>query len=390
MQVYKTFFRIVKTCLISILITLSIYMVMAAMMGRMGEEDGASGFQTAALDIYVADEDQTPASKALTHYLGSIHNVHSQPESEQSLQDQLYYRTIKYILRIPAGFGQRLASADPNTEHLLSNIKIPGNISGQFLDSQIRMYVQTLRLYISGGSSMQEAIGRTDASLASVPDVQVISFQKGDRGNNSELFLFFRYLPYGFILLLVNTMTKVLVTLNASGVYQRTLCSPLKLLRRNLQMALGGVTLSLALWLIFMAMTFCLYGDGLLTEDGLLCMANSLVFLLVCAALALFVSNFALSQNAITMCSNVLGLGMCFLCGVFVPMSFLPQYVVNIGKFSPAYWYTVNNDLAAGFANAPFDANTFLAGLGIQLLFALALFCASLAAAKLRRQSGGS
>ena len=68
---------------------------------------------------------------------------------------------------------------------------------------------------------------------------------------------------------------------------------------------------------------------------------------------------------------NVIGLGTCFLGGVFVPQEILPDEVLKVAHYIPTYWYIKMNDLIKnmGKANNEFFS-VFGKGIGIQLLFA--------------------
>ena len=58
---------------------------------------------------------------------------------------------------------------------------------------------------------------------------------------------------------------------------------------------------------------------------------------------------------------------MSFLCGIFVPQNLLSDGVLAVGKFLPAYWYIVINDMLA-LSEQTFDLHVYLQGLGIQYL----------------------
>ena len=59
------------------------------------------------------------------------------------------------------------------------------------------------------------------------------------------------------------------------------------------------------------------------------------------------------------MIANILGLGMSFLCGIFVPQAFLGNTVLAIGRFLPAYWYVRITNMFGSYANDVFSASTY-------------------------------
>ena len=51
------------------------------------------------------------------------------------------------------------------------------------------------------------------------------------------------------------------------------------------------------------------------------------------------------NKQAIGGIVNVVALGTSFLCGCFVPMSFMPSYVLKIAHILPTYYFVQNNEL---------------------------------------------
>lgn len=384
MQVSKAFFMIARKRLLTAFIYIAIYTFIILILSSTAEDSMKDNFSSVSLTIFIADEDQTPASRALCGYLDSLHEIADLNNDEEVLADQMYYRTLDYVLTIPAGFEGSLTSG--KKEALLTDVKIPGSTNGYFVDQQISQYVQSLQLYLSGGYSLTEAIAETDKSIADAVSVTTVSFETEDSSSDSRVFYFFQYLPYIFIAILFSGMTPVLVTLNKKSIKNRTTCSALTLTSKNLQLAGSCVVYSLVVWLLFAGLNVLFYGTDCFTANAMLAMLNSLVFLLFAAALALLVSYFAPDDNVISMAANIVGLTMAFLCGIFVPQTMLSPSVLNVGRFLPAYWYICANNMLAGFGNEVFDLSIYRTCILIQLLFTAAIFCITLLVSRKRKQ----
>lgn len=384
MQVSKAFFMIARKRLLTAFIYIAIYTFIILILSSTAEDSMKDNFSSVSLTIFIADEDQTPASRALCGYLDSLHEIADLNNDEEVLADQMYYRTLDYVLTIPAGFEDSLTSG--KKEALLTDVKIPGSTNGYFVDQQISQYVQSLQLYLSGGYSLTEAIAETDKSIADAVSVTTVSFETEDSSSDSRVFYFFQYLPYIFIAILFSGMTPVLVTLNKKSIKNRTTCSALTLTSKNLQLAGSCVVYSLVVWLLFAGLNVLFYGTDCFTANAMLAMLNSLVFLLFAAALALLVSYFAPDDNVISMAANIVGLTMAFLCGIFVPQTMLSPSVLNVGRFLPAYWYIRANNMLASFGNEVFDLSIYRTCILIQLLFTAAIFCITLLVSRKRKQ----
>ena len=85
--------------------------------------------------------------------------------------------------------------------------------------------------------------------------------------------------------------------------------------------------------------------------------------------------------------SNIISLGMSFLCGVFVPMELLGDGVRKINRFLPVYWYeSINTTLGSHSTLTSEVRTTILQGFLIQAAFAAACLCITLAIVKKKAQ----
>ncbi len=384
MQLFKAFMKIARKRLPSSIIYFSVYAIITFAMCATYQNNIDANFQSKALKICIIDEDCSAASQSLTNYLASLHELIPLENNPSVLQDNLYYRYINYVLTIPQGFEKKLEIEE--TSGLLTNVKVPGSTAGLFVDQQIDQYISTLQLYMAGGYSLEEAIAETTKTMEDITSAQSISFEKENSNERKEVFYFYRYLPYIFIVLLFSGLAPIVIVFHKKAIHDRTSCSSLHLTKRNLELSLGCITYSLIVWSGFLLLGVIAYGKGMFTPNALYCLVNSFAFLLISSGLTLFVSVFAPSLNALNAASNIVGLGMSFFCGVFVEQYMLPDVVLKIARFLPAYWYTKANDMLSGLYNEAFDINLYWEAIGIQLLFATAIFAITLAAIKVRKQ----
>ena len=94
------------------------------------------------------------------------------------------------------------------------------------------------------------------------------------------------------------------------------------------------------------------------------------------------------SSTALNGVANLVSLGMCFLCGIFVPIGLLASGVRKIAQFLPAYWYTRANEILGNTQSlTQHMRDELFRAYGMQILFTLAFFCAVLSLAKWRQES---
>ena len=82
-------------------------------------------------------------------------------------------------------------------------VKIPGSATGYFVDLQISQYTKLLTLFLSGGSSMPEAIEKTDPIISNTAGTESIVFQADTDAVRKEVFFHYQYLPYIFIVIFI-------------------------------------------------------------------------------------------------------------------------------------------------------------------------------------------
>lgn len=388
MQLFKAFCKIGKRRITTIGIYFVIYAVITIILSVTAKDNLNANFQSKELSVCVIDEDNSKASKALTSYLGSIHHLVTLENDPEVLQDHLYYRDINYVLTISKGFEEKLLAGEK--EGFVTNVKVPGSSAGYFADQQVTEYIQALQLYLTGGFSIDEAIEKVSASFANAGEVEAVVFEKETAEGRKEVFYFYQYLPYIFILLLFAGLAPIIMIFQEKDMRNRINCSAQKLLSRNLELALGCGAYSIGMWFLFMILGTLVYRGSMFTGNALYAMLNSFVFLLISIAMTLFLSCFDLGvnvMNVVNIVANLFGLGMSFLGGVFVPQNMLSDKVLAFSRFLPTYWYVRANNMLAGFSSESFDMHLYWNAIGIQLLFALTAFALTLVASKLKRQA---
>ena len=95
-------------------------------------------------------------------------------------------------------------------------------------------------------------------------------------------------------------------------------------------------------------------------------------------------SNFIQSTNILSVFANIIGLGLSFISGVFVPQELLSESVLSVAKCFPTYWYVdIVNKIQETSGNLVLHDISM--GLLIQLLYAVALFALSLVTTKYKK-----
>lgn len=389
MQIFKAFFKTARRYMPTVLIYFTIFSALAVLLTSTMTDEKDSGFRSVALTVGIIDEDHSDASCALAGYLDTMHNLIPLENKKEVLLDRLFYRSLDYILIIPAGFEKRLSSNQ--TDALYQTLQIPGVYNSYFIDEQLDTYIKTVRLYLLGGFPLSDALYQTsDTMVLASNGVHILDFSdetKQSDAKDAGMYYFFQYIPYILMSMILCGLTPILMVFWDRELEKRTSCSSLSPKSRTLWLTLAGTVYSLANYLLFLLLAGVIYGRTFFTEQGLLCIVNSFFLLPLSVALALMIGSFSPSLNILNMINNIFAMGLSFLCGIFVPQEQLGASVLSIAKYLPFYWYIKNNNMLAGFSNETFSRSAYWKNCGIQALFVLALFAAALTASKLKSTS---
>ncbi|MCH3948105.1 MAG: ABC transporter permease [Olsenella sp.] len=156
----------------------------------------------------------------------------------------------------------------------------------------------------------------------------------------------------------------------------RRLASPETARARNL--ALLGALWSIALvaWAWNFGLEVAVLGGSALASSPVqlaLVGAALLVYALVSASVGFLAGQLGVSENAANALANILGMVMSFLGGAWTSLSLLPDELLAVAHFTPAYWVTLVVEGAAGMGEVSSATVVPLMGdLGICALFGVA------------------
>lgn len=371
MQVFKTFMKIAKKKLPIVLMYAWIFIVLLIMFTAYGPQDVS--FEDKSLGVSVIDEDNTDASRAVTEFISKSHKLIELENDKDVIIDALYYTRADYVLVIKEGYSEKIS--DGQTDGLFENYKLPDSYSGVYLENDIDLYIRTLTSYIAAGNDAETAAVLTAEALAYEIDVTIETFaDETDGGAMSQgAYYYFRYLVYILLSVFITMLSGILITILRKEVRDRSNCSGTPSFSQTMQIIAGCIVLVLILWAVFMIIAM-IYNGSVLSGNELFAVLNSFVFTLVATGIAILVAALVPNNNLVNLISNIVSLGMSFLCGVFVDQNLLGGTVLRIAKFLPAYWYVRANDIIAGKSEIVFDPGEVMSCIGIQAIFAVALF----------------
>lgn len=377
MTVFKAYMKIAKKNIWLILMYMGIFIAVTVMFQAFAG-DREREYTAQSVSVGVITEDRGSAAQSLIRYIGSINEVTELSDDKEILQENLFYRNVEYIVRIPDGFMESCILGDEK----LQVTTVPGTYSGYYVERQITNFINFARTYAAAGFSEEEI---SDAMEQRESAQVELTGQNGGGAEQAYAF-YYRYLPYLILCVLCYVMGYILMGFRRGSLPDRMAASAVPARRQKLEGLLASGVIAIALWGICILLSVVIYGSELLDSGKVhLYFANSFALLLSALALAYLVGSLVKNSDALSGIVNILSLGMCFTCGVFVEMDLMSSGVRKAAQFLPVYWYETVNNLLSDYKTISGNIMPeVMGGIGIQLVFAVAFVCVTLAVSKKR------
>jgi ABC-2 type transport system permease protein len=369
------------------------FVVMAVVMTRISVSAYNPDFSETKLKFTVINRDGVgPLTDGLIEFLGSRGEHTILEDRKDALQDATFFHATDFIFIVPQGFRDGFFSGAPiKAEHVLTT----DSALGYYAESLADQYLNLSRLYLAANPGMDEK----NLASAVLGDLSIrVGVEKKRFGEsepiNENYHVFARMTPYMLMVLIILCVSCVMLAFRRPDLNMRNLCAPIKARSMWLQQILCYGLMSLSAWIVMNAAGFILYGSKLAGADGriiIMVTLNTFVYTVVSTAIASLAGSFIRGPNSQNALANSLSLVLSFIGGVFVPLDLLGEGLLTISRFTPTYWYVTALDRACALTS--FGADTVspvLQAMLIQLGFAAAIFCVSLAVNKRRNESEGS
>lgn len=388
MQVFKTYFKIIKKNFISIIIYFVVFAAVSVMITASIQSQTNAAFSATKKRIAIFNEENQDSSiiNGLMQYLSENAQIVNLADGAESIQDALFYNNVDYVLRIPNGFTDSLTSGNNSVQ--LERTTTASSAAGMSIDLLINKCLNLTRFYLKNmpGISVSDAVSHVSKDLSVISDV---SFQANtEQATTVNISYYFQFAAYPLLAILIMGITTIMLVFNEPNITRRNMCTPLSPFRMNLQIFLGNAAFAFTVWIAICILNFILYGHVTFGYGVILLCINALVFTVVCLAIGFLAGKYIRSGVAQSAFANVIALGISFISGIFVPQELLSEPVLKIASFTPGLWYVKA-------VNGIRDINTFtfqnmipvINDMLIQLAFAAACILVALVATKQKRQN---
>jgi len=373
----KVVLKIVKKALPSVSAYFVLFFGLTIIMSFFSGKDQEKMYQATELTIYAEDQEESVLSKSLLAYLAQENEVETEYDKEL-LSELVFTGMVDYVVYVEEGFEENfLAGKTGGIERLSTKPNMA------FVDQKIELFFQYVRAELAMGKSMEEVCESVLKNTEHRAETEVLSGRSAMSARSG--YYFFTFLAYIMPCILIMILGPVMHAFYKKDIKMRTDCGKVSVRKQNIEVVKGIVMVAILVWVLFMGLGAIIYHRDFTVAEYMLGTLNSFTILLFSIAVSVLFGVLLPNVNSLNGASNILGLGMSFLSGVFVPAELLPDYVNTIGEFLPAGWYMKNVRLLNIENAATTHFTEFLVNCGIVTAFAVAIFFVFLVVVKRKK-----
>lgn len=362
MIVFKTILKILNK-LKGLIILYTIMLISVTSINQVS--NNAQSFEEVKPSIIVVNHNQDMVSDNFIKFLDEHFKIKDiDVSNEEKIDDALFYRDVSLVIYVRDNFNKVLSDEDINI-----NYKSSGDEYSSYGKMIIDSYFNTLSIYKDKYSG-EELFNKVNSVLNK--NINVVVDSKIDTNNLSRMTRFFNFLNYAILAGCVYSISMILASVKEEKIRKRTVISSFDMKKYNRILLLSCFLVIFGMWLLYMLLAFIMFKDLMVSYNGLLYIINSFVFSVCALSLGFLIGTITQNKNAISGIINVVGVGSSFLCGCFVPMEYMPLYVLKIAHALPTYYFVINNENIKLIENFSYsNLGSLVINMGVVLLFGI-------------------
>ena len=338
MTVFKTILKILNR-LKGMLILYTVMLISITMINQTADSN-INNFEESKPDMLIVNKDN---DNIVTNSFINYINKHAEIKNidindEEKINDAIFYRDVNYVIYIPENFGENIL----NGEEPIIEYKSSGDQYATYSEMLIEKYIKTILIYREYYEG-EELINKVSDVIENNVNIELKTIL--DTSELNAMTRYFNFLNYAFLAGCVYCISMILSSIKEDNVRKRTIISSYNYKKYNGIVLLSNAIVILAMWVLYIILSFILFKDLMISLNGLAYIINSFIFAICSLTVGFLIGNITQNKNAIGGIVNVVALGTSFLCGCFVTFQYMPDYVLKIAHIFPTYYYVSNNEL---------------------------------------------
>lgn len=338
MIVFKTFLKVLYKCKVPIIIY-TVFLLFFSIF-NMQTSDSSISFEASKPDILIVNNDgDNLITNNLINYLKKNCHLVTIKNDPQAQDDALFYRDVHYIIDIPKNYHEDFL----NWNNPSLKIKSANDYQSAYSEMLLSNYLKVANIYRQEIKDETQLVNQINETLEKQIDVKMNS--EIDTNSLAKASFYYNFLNYCLLAGSVYVICLIINSFKQENILKRTVISKMNYQKYNRLLLLSNGLFAFSLWLFYVLLSLILVGKAMFTLQGLGYLINSFIFTFCALTIAFMIANLKINKDAISGIINVVALGTSFLCGAFVPMDYLPDFVLKIAHLLPSYWYIKTNEL---------------------------------------------
>ncbi len=388
MQVFKTYFKIMKKQLVTLVLYGIMFVGITLLITTSIIRQDSDKFEVKRVPVILINNDtENEFLEAFTSYLENYVKYADVKDNEEARKDALFLQKVHYILTIPEGFTEEFLEG--NEIMLVKEVLPDKQDSIQSVDNAVNNYLNMASVYIKHNRDTDIKELSAFMKMNTISDTEVvIDSKKKDTLDAAEFnSYYFNYLGYIMIVCFILGVSTVMVSFHGKDIIRRQFASPVSNRSFNMQLILANLIFVMVYLVVFIVVGYLCNPFRQFDYNLILTWINAFLFAITVLCISYLIGIAVKGKNAVQALSTLLSLSMSFISGVFVPQEFLGAAVIRVSSFTPTFWYVRANNTILSLNNYNIrDILPVLQYMAIQIGFAAVFFTIIMVVAKRKRQ----
>ena len=331
-MIFKNYMKIFIKNIKAVLFSFIIFMVMLIIFTS--SKDNNVEFKHMKLDLMINDEDKSEESKALINYLKEKHNVKEEKITESEAKKQIVEDKIIAYMVINKDFKQNLL----NNKKAISILAPTKTSYITFLKIDLKSYLNYTLSAINSNVDQQEVINTLKKEIdVKIIDTKLYNQEKGKEAFNTT----FLILSYIVFMSIISIIINIDAEFKKESLLKRMALSPYSQKSQTLQQFLAQVIISILISSFYLAVSISRVNEEIPKTNLVYMSLAVFIFSFTAISLGQLLVSISKDVKVVNGVNSAFTLIMAFSSGVFLPMKFLPQGLINVSKFMPQYFCKV-------------------------------------------------
>lgn len=329
-MIFKNYMKIFIKNIKAVLFSFIIFMVMLIIFTS--SKDNNVEFKPMKLDLMINDEDKSEESKALINYLKEKHNVKEEKITESEAKKQIVEDKIIAYMVINKNFKQNLL----NNKKAISILAPTKTSYITFLKIDLKSYLNYTLSAINSNVDQQEVINTLKKEIdVKIIDTKLYNQEKGKEAFNTT----FLILSYIVFMSIISIIINIDAEFKKESLLKRMALSPYSQKSQTLQQFLAQIIISILISSFYLVVSISRVNESIAKIDLVYMSLAVFIFSFTAISLGQLLVSISKDVKVVNGVNSAFTLIMAFSSGVFLPMKFLPQGLINVSKFMPQYYF---------------------------------------------------